>query len=85
MDEHICTPESCPEGANYFVTAVEGSRVVYWMAGPYSTHQRALEMVEVCRDIADVVESDPRGAFMSWGTTKSSRSKPGSLTRLGLL
>lgn len=79
---HICTPKSCPVGANYFVTAIDGS-TVYYMAGPYSAHYKALEMVDVCRGIA--YKNDGRAWFMSWGTAKSSRTERGSMTRLGLL
>lgn len=79
---HICTAESCPEGANYFVTAIDGG-TVYYMAGPYSTHQAALDAVRPATDIAS--DRDARGCFMAWGTAKSKRLKPGSITKAGLL
>ena len=80
-DNHICTPESCPEGANYYVTAIDGDKV-YFMAGPYKTHSEALGLVDRARLVAD---KDPRSCFMAWGTSKSTRTKPGTLTTLGLL
>jgi hypothetical protein len=82
MAEHTCTPETCPDGANYFVTAVDGSKW-YYMAGPYATHQQALDAVQPALKIAD--KNDGRAWFMSWGTTQSDRTEPGSITRAGLI
>jgi hypothetical protein len=72
MDDHICTPESCPDGANYFVTAIDGP-TFYYMAGPYKTHRAALDQVEPARKIA--CDRDGKGHFMGWGTVKSSRTE----------
>ena len=82
MSDHTCTPKSCPEGANYFVTALDGGKL-YYMAGPYQTHAAALGDVQKAQDIAG--KHDPRGCFMAWGTVKSDRIKPGSITAAGLL
>lgn len=75
---HICTPETCPEGANYFVTLRNGDRY-YYMAGPYYTHQAALDAAETAR------KSGAKAWFYSWGTSKSDRSAPGSIAAAGLL
>lgn len=82
MNEHVCTPESCPEPGNYFVTCVDGDRFWY-MAGPYSTHQAALDKVDAARRIG--VENNPRAHFYGWGTVRSDRTEPGSITKAGLL
>ena len=83
MEEtHICTEETCPTGANYFVSAIDGS-LHYYMAGPYTTHAAALADVDKARAIAD--KHDPRGCFMAWGTCKSDRTAPGSINKAGLM
>jgi hypothetical protein len=81
IEMHTCTPESCPQGENYFVTAVDGSRW-YYMAGPYPTHQQALDKVNEALKIAN--KNDGRAWFMSWGTVKSYRTEMGSITKAGL-
>lgn len=78
---HICTPETCPEGANYFVTAVDGRRF-YYMAGPYPTHKQAIDAVQPARKVA---MQDGRAWFMSWGTVQSDRTEQGSITKAGLI
>lgn len=83
-DNHICTPESCPEGANYYVTAIDG-QTAYFMAGPYTTHTEALGLVDRARTIACERDPSGRGDFMAWGTAKSTRSNKAPLTRRGLL
>lgn len=79
---HICTHESCPAGANYFVTAIDGG-TVYYMAGPYLTHSEALAKLDAAREIA--CDRDARGCFMAWGTVKSTRIMRAPMTREGLL
>lgn len=83
-DNHICTPESYPQGANYYVTAIDGGKV-YFMAGPYTTHAEALGMVERARLVACERDPSGRGDFMAWGTAKSTRSNKAPLTLRGLL
>lgn len=50
MSNHNCTPETCPDGLNYFVTCVDYGRLWY-MAGPYATHREALAAVDPARKI----------------------------------
>lgn len=82
MAEHVCTSESCPAGANYFVTCMDAGRLWY-MAGPYGTHTEALAAVEWAREIG--IEHDGRAHFYSWGTVRSKRTQPGSITAAGWL
>jgi len=84
LPEHVCTPETCPENGNYYVTAIDGGQV-YWMAGPYKTHPEALALVDKALNIAD--KHDGRAWFMSWGTSrrKDGYDQPGSLNKAGLL
>jgi hypothetical protein len=79
---HICTVIDCPEGANYFVIAQEGNRV-YYMAGPYRTHQGAIDMVVRAR--LSGVMNNPKFDRCSWGAERSSREEPGMLSAAGLL
>lgn len=67
---------------SFYVTAIDGGKV-YYMAGPYLTHQAALDAVESARSIAD--KHDPRGCFMAWGTARTDRSKPAPMTAAGLI
>jgi hypothetical protein len=84
MSEHICTPETCPDGANYFVTCVDYGRLWYmYMAGPYNTHREALAAVDPARKIG--VANDGRAYFYAWGTVQSARRERGSITAAGLL
>lgn len=66
----------------FYVTAIDGS-TVYWMAGPYEIHQAALDAVKPAMEIAN--KHDGRAWFMAWGTAKTERNDPGTLTRLQLL
>lgn len=69
------TPESWlgvqapdPRPGNYYVSAVDGPR--YWMiAGPFSTHAKALAMVDEAREKAE--KKDPRAIWMAWGTCRT--------------
>jgi hypothetical protein len=85
IDDHTCTPETCPEGGRYFVTAIDGPS---WfpMSGPYTTHQAALADVDRALKIAN--EHDGRAWFMRWGTARlpdDSKITTGSLNKAGLL
>lgn len=81
-NEHVCTPEDCPVGANYFVTCADAGRVWY-MAGPYSSHKEALANVAKAREIG--VKNNEWSWFYSWGTVRSDRTQAGSITAAGLL
>ncbi len=76
--EHVCTQETCPDGGKYFVSAVDADRV-FFMAGPYRTHQEALDKVQTALMIAD--KHDGRAWFMSWGTCRLEDDS----TRIGTL
>lgn len=71
---HTCTPESCPPGDSYFISAVDGNHHFY-MAGPYQTHAEALANVNRALEIAR--KHDGRAWFMSWGTCRNRRSNYG--------
>jgi hypothetical protein len=64
--EHVCTPETCPQG-RYFVTAIDAG-ATHYMAGPYPEHAAALADVDKALKIAD--KHDGRAWFMSWGTVR---------------
>lgn len=67
----------------YYVSAIDAGRT-FLMAGPFDTHQDALENVENARLIADGL--DPRAWFMAWGTVRIEGStKLGRLTELNLI
>jgi len=51
----------------YYVSIVEGSKFGI-VAGPFSTHREALDMVEPARKIGN--ENDRRGYLYTWGTTE---------------
>lgn len=81
---HICTPETCPQSGNYYVTAIDGRE--WWaMAGPYKTHAEALALVDRALTIAD--KHDGRAWFMAWGTARlpEDYTTPGILNKHRLL
>lgn len=82
MSDHFCNADTCPEGANYFVTCTDAGRLWY-MAGPYRSHGAALAALDPARAIG--VANDGRAHFYAWGTVSSSRIEPGSITAAGLL
>lgn len=87
MSEHICTPETCPNGGNYFVSAVDGDKT-YYMAGPYKVHAEALAMVDDVRNLAIQHDKTGRAWFLAWGTVRVHDMHPlqrGSLNRMKLL
>lgn len=54
------------------------------MAGPYATHEAALNHVDPARTIAEGI--DPRVWFMAWGTVRIEGStQVGRLNALGLI
>lgn len=81
---HVCSPDTCPEPASYYVSAVDGPKW-YPMAGPYPTHKEALRDVGRSRDIAS--DNDGRAWFMAWGTVRLSESyrEPGRLNAAYLI
>lgn len=56
---------------DYYVSMLRGSRYAL-MAGPFATHQDALDMVDPVRREADRL--DPRCAFDAFGTCSLPRS-----------
>lgn len=67
---------------NYFVTCIDAGRVWY-MAGPYKTHEEALAKVDAAREIG--IKNNPWASFYEWGTCLTERTKPGNITAAGLL
>lgn len=63
---------------DYFVSAVDAGKLSL-VAGPYASHQQALDHVDSVRSIAE--ECDPRACFYFFGTA---RLEPGS-GRIGVL
>jgi len=51
---------------SYYVTMLRGARVAF-LAGPFDTHEAALEMVDAARDAA--YEVDPFSWFDDFGTS----------------
>lgn len=77
----MTTPDTRP--GPYYVTAITGGRY-FVMAGPYSTHQAALDDVQRARDVAYQV--DPRAWWAAWGTARIEGSqRAGRLNDLGLM
>lgn len=58
-----------PTHTMFYVSAIDGPRT-YLIAGPYGTHQAALDRVESVREHAR--DTDARAHFMAWGTCSSS-------------
>lgn len=83
-EAHVCTPETCPEPANYYVTAVDGPS--WWkMSGPYSTHSAALADVDKALKLTDKHDRSGRAWFMGWGTARLDSTEPGNLNKAGLM
>lgn len=82
---HVCTQESCPDDARYYVSCVDDNLSIYPMAGPYPTHAEALADVQKAMRAATAV--DPKAWWMSWGTFRKLEGKltPGILNKHGLL
>ena len=85
--EHRGTPgvqPADPSPGNYYVSAKDGPRVAL-LAGPFPVHQRALDMVDQARRLAN--EVNPWAAFWAFGTLKMADgyTRPGAFNaRLGL-
>lgn len=69
------------EGANYYVSVVDGPQFNV-LAGPYKTHAEALAMVEPVRTLA--VELVPQSWFYGFGTVAMAANftKPGKLSAI---
>lgn len=55
---------------HFYVSAIDGSKR-FLVAGPYPTHQDALDKVQDTLKKADSL--DPRAWFMSWGTASNDK------------
>ena len=53
----------------YYVTAIQDRRV-YWLVGPFDTHEIALGFVETAR--AEAVKREPFLHFAAFGTARRS-------------
>ena len=61
----------------YYVSIIDGKQF-NTVAGPFKTHQEALDMVEPAREIGN--ELDRKSHFYGWGTVKMENGyKEGSL------
>ena len=71
------------DGPCFYVSIVDGPRFNV-VAGPFRTHQSALDTVDRARDIGN--DRDPRSVFYGWGTVKMATGhREGSLNQqLGL-
>lgn len=68
---------------NYYVTVIRAPQRVGWLAGPFATHQEALDMVTPARKLA--TELDAFTCFDFFGTACSQNDRPGVLNgQLGL-
>lgn len=59
---------SNPEHSSFYISAIDGPKR-YLVAGPYGSHQAALELVRAVRTYAE--GQDARACFMAWGTASS--------------
>ena len=50
---------------HFYVSAINGQRK-HLIAGPYATHEKALEQVNAVRDVAH--DREPMSWFFAWGT-----------------
>lgn len=58
-------PETNPDHTAFYVSAIDGARAAL-IAGPYSTHQIALDAVRGVKARAEEIE--PRAHWWAWGT-----------------
>ena len=66
-------------GGNYYVSAIDGPKV-YLLAGPYETHQEALDLVDQCNELSQSL--DDRAFWFAYGTCRVKDTeyvKPGIL------
>lgn len=69
------TPDTAP--GPYYVTMVDAGRT-WFLAGPFATHQEALDLVEPARKAAH--EADAMTHFYGFGTARApGRTKPGAM------
>lgn len=52
----------------FYISAINGP-TKYLVAGPYSTHKQALDLVDSVRDRCNKI--DPMSWFFAWGTASS--------------
>lgn len=64
----------------FYVSVIRSDGDYRLLAGPFLTHQRALEMVDVTRAKANDV--DPRACWYAFGTCKADTKQPGILNDL---
>lgn len=57
-----------PVPGNYYVSAVDGPKFAL-LAGPYTSHAQALDMVPTVTEIA--MQLDPKAAFYGFGTCRT--------------
>lgn len=69
-----------PDHTAFYVSAIDGPKT-YLVAGPYGTHQTALDRVEDVRSHAS--EADGRAHFMYWGTCSLPHAAESHATPLG--
>lgn len=69
-----------PAHTAFYVSAINGPKT-YLVAGPYDTHQAALDRVEAVRNHAD--QHDARAHFMFWGTCSLPVAPENHATPLG--
>ena len=72
-----------PAPRKFYVTAIDGPRV-YFLAGPYNTHDEAAAAVETVREIACDFKQNAnagRAWFMAYGVI---RTADGNTTALGV-
>ena len=69
-----CTCESHPDGAVFYVTAINDRKQYVKLSGPYTTHQEALDAQPMVTKWAWDV--DPRAPWYSYGTTAIATSTP---------
>lgn len=69
--------EADPRAGFYYVTAIDNNRSAR-IAGPYRTHEAALDAVDRVKNLA--YDVDPRAHWWAWGTMRSETDLgPGAL------
>ena len=66
---------------DYYVSVIDGTRYAL-LAGPFTTHQEALNMVERTKDLAQTLDS--RAVFYGFGTCRTDTRIEG-VPRLSIL
>lgn len=62
------TATTNPTHSQFYVSAINGQKR-HLVAGPFDTHQDALDRVDAVRTYAQ--DNDARACFMAWGTASS--------------